>query len=277
MPNRLIKESIRTSKKMNALTDFEFRVWAYLITYVDDYGRGSADPELINNLVFPRMSRLTDDTVMDTILSLQEKGCICIYEVDGEPYLYFPNWSKHQTIRNKKSKFPDPSVADATSASNCIQLQANVPVIQSNPIQSNTNTNTNPNADANEFVVVVNSGTEGYVTYSGRAVDDYMNRINPEASPTAMKALLAFEKELSTDVCIRAFDIALDEKKTSWSYIKGILQNWKSRGIRCIADLEEAQEKREGAKPSSRGQKKYREVTDKNGFIKLVEEKEDEP
>lgn len=147
--------------------------------------------------------------------------------------------------------------------------------IQSNPIQSNTNTK--PNADANEFVVVVNSGTEGYVTYSGRAVDDYMNRINPEASPTAMKALLAFENELSTDVCIRAFDIALDEKKTSWSYIKGILQNWKARGIRCIADLEEAQEKREGAKPSSRGQKKYREVTDKNGFIKLVEEKEDEP
>ncbi|MBQ7825187.1 MAG: hypothetical protein IJ337_02390 [Clostridia bacterium] len=47
MPNRVIKESIRTSKGVNSLSAFQFRLWVYLITYVDDYGRGSADPELL--------------------------------------------------------------------------------------------------------------------------------------------------------------------------------------------------------------------------------------
>ncbi len=54
MPNRIIKDSIRTSKSINAMSDFQFRLWAYLITYVDDYGRGSADPELLKGFVFPR-------------------------------------------------------------------------------------------------------------------------------------------------------------------------------------------------------------------------------
>ena len=41
MPNRLIKDSIRFSEKVNSLSDFQFRLWVSLITYVDDYGRGS--------------------------------------------------------------------------------------------------------------------------------------------------------------------------------------------------------------------------------------------
>ena len=47
MGNRMIKETIRTSRSVNNMTDFQFRVWVYLITYVDDYGRGSADSELL--------------------------------------------------------------------------------------------------------------------------------------------------------------------------------------------------------------------------------------
>ena len=41
---RVIKESIRTSKKVNALSDFEFRLWIYLITYADDFGEEARRP-----------------------------------------------------------------------------------------------------------------------------------------------------------------------------------------------------------------------------------------
>ena len=108
MPNRIIKESIRTSKTINNLTDFQFRVWTYLITYVDDYGRGSADPEILKGFVFPRRKGLTESNIAKALADLAAVGSIVLYEVDGESYLYFPNWSEHQRIQTKKSKFPPP-------------------------------------------------------------------------------------------------------------------------------------------------------------------------
>ena len=108
MPNRIIKESIRTSKTVNSMTDFQFRVWIYLITYVDDYGRGSADPELIKGFVFPRRKRISESDIEKTLAELAGMGCISLYDVDGESYFYFPNWGEHQRIQTKKSKFPAP-------------------------------------------------------------------------------------------------------------------------------------------------------------------------
>ena len=102
MPNRIIKESIRTSKTVNAMSDFQFRLWAYLITYVDDYGRGSADPELLKGFVFPRRKGVTESTIEKTLAELATIGSIHLYEVDGESYLCFPNWGDHQRIQQKK-------------------------------------------------------------------------------------------------------------------------------------------------------------------------------
>ena len=108
MPNRIIKESIRTSRSVNAMTDFQFRLWIYLITYVDDHGRGSADPELLKGLVFPRMKRVREQDISIALAELADKGAICLYEAGGEPLFYFPNWGDHQRIQTQRSKFPAP-------------------------------------------------------------------------------------------------------------------------------------------------------------------------
>ncbi len=110
MPNRMLKESIRTSKKVNMVSDFDFRVWAYLITYVDDFGRGSADPELLKGLVFPRRKGITESQITKALANLASIGMVVLYEADGEPFFYFPNWDKHQQIRAKKSRFPEPEI-----------------------------------------------------------------------------------------------------------------------------------------------------------------------
>ncbi len=115
MPNRIIKESIRTSKSINKLTDFQFRLWTYLITYVDDYGRGSADPELLKGFVFPRRKGVTESNIKAGLTDLACAGLIHLYEVDGEPYLCFPTWAKHQRIQQKQSKFPAPDDAPPKS------------------------------------------------------------------------------------------------------------------------------------------------------------------
>ena len=148
MPNRILKESIHDSESVNQMTDFQFRLWVNLITYVDDYGRGDARPAIIRGKCFPLREKLTHAEIDKAMRALHDIGCIQLYTVEGRPYFYFPKWGKHQSIRNKKSKYPEPperSCEELKSIEiNCNQLQANVPVIQSNPIQYESNTNTNP-------------------------------------------------------------------------------------------------------------------------------------
>ncbi len=132
MPNRFLKESIRTSKSINALSDFQFRVWAYLITYVDDFGRGSAEPDIIKGFVFPRRKGITEASIRSAIDDLACMGLIRLYEVDGDSYLYFPNWSKHQNTRASTSKYPEPTddntcIQMKTDDSRCKQVLADVP------------------------------------------------------------------------------------------------------------------------------------------------------
>lgn len=134
MPNRIIKDSIRTSKTVNAMTDFQFRLWVYLITYVDDFGRGSADPELLKSLVFPRRKGITESQIQKALAEMANTGIVHLYnDSDGEPFLCFPNWAEHQRIQNKKSKFPAPP--ESLSPSSTVTHGELPP--ESNTIQSN--------------------------------------------------------------------------------------------------------------------------------------------
>ena len=142
MPNRIIKESIRTSKSVNTMTDFQFRMWAYLLTYVDDFGRGSADPEILKGFVFPRRKGLSESTIEKTLAELATIGSILLYKVDGESYLCFPRWSDHQRIQQKKSKFPEPPEEVWESRNSTVDHGEPPP-------ESNPNPNPNPNPNLN--------------------------------------------------------------------------------------------------------------------------------
>lgn len=111
-----------------------------------------------------------------------------------------------------------------------------------NKAEYKTNTKTNTN----------NLLPNGSRLYTGAAVADYLNRVNPSASPMSIDELKAYEQEMGSDVCIRAFDIALDNKVTSWSYIKAILSKWQSLGVKCLADIADKDKKPE----TSSGSKK---------------------
>lgn len=112
MPNRIIKDSITKSEKISELTDFQFRLWVHLITYVDDYGRGDARPAIIRGACFPLRDRMTNKDIEKGLADLAGAGCVGLYKVDGKPYLYFPNWEKHQRVRQKVSKCPAPEDCD---------------------------------------------------------------------------------------------------------------------------------------------------------------------
>lgn len=80
---------------------------------------------------------------------------------------------------------------------------------------------------------------------------DYLNRINPTASQTSLDELRGYAEVLGEAVCKRAFDIALDNKATNWPYIRAILRDKQSNGVRCLADWNNLEERRKGGKRSS--------------------------
>lgn len=142
MPNRILKESICASDSIDQLSWFEECVFYRLMVNCDDYGRFDGRVSIIKNRLFPLKEGLKPKIVEQALQKLAAVGLVVLYESDGKPFLYLPTWEKYQTIRNKQSKYPDPNTCKQMNSIeiNCLQLQANVPVIQSNTIQSESNT-----------------------------------------------------------------------------------------------------------------------------------------
>lgn len=230
MPNRIIKESIRTSRSINAMTDFQFRLWTYLITYVDDYGRGSADPELIKGLVFPRRKGITEAQIRDALVNLASIGSIHTYDVDGESYLCFPNWSCHQRIQTKHSKFPPPP--EDYGAEMKSTVSHGEPPPESNP---NPNKNPNPNPEAEEYVRVREAATTVYAYASGNL---------QKLSPRNMEELDSFTEDLDEDVIRYAIDEACANGIRTWAYTRSILNGYVQDGVKSVGDIKAREQKR---------------------------------
>ena len=233
MPNRILKESIRTSKKVNGLTDFQFRVWAYLITYVDDYGRGSAEPDILKGFVFPRRKGVTEANIRDALSEMACMGLIQLYEVDGDSYLCFPNWQKHQTVRAAKSKFPAPENACEQMQANdfnCMQTQANAPVFDNRESLFDNRESSSGN-DARARLNTVEAYASGNLQY---------------LSPGNMEELVLFKEDLPDDVIRFAIDEACANGAPRWSYVAAILRGYVQNGVRTVGDAKEAKEKHKG-------------------------------
>ena len=133
MPNRIIKESIRTSDTVAEMTDFQFRLWVGLIVSADDYGRGDARPEILKGQIFPLRKKIKEKDIESALNGLSALGCVELYTVKGKPFYSFPTWGAHQRIRNSVKKFPSPDEKDALPqvAASCGESR-----LESNPIQS---------------------------------------------------------------------------------------------------------------------------------------------
>lgn len=140
MPNRILKESIKTSAQVDALSWFEEVVFYRLMVTADDYGCVDGRTILLRNELFPTKDTVTKKAVEDAITHLTSVGLLCRYTVNGMPYLLFPTWEKHQRVRNKRRKYPEPPAEafDRDLLSNDGQMTASCPP------ESESESNPNP-------------------------------------------------------------------------------------------------------------------------------------
>lgn len=133
MPNRIIKESIKRSPQVDELTWFEEVVFYRLLVSADDYGCFDGRLVLLKNELFPTKENVTKKAMEDAIEKLVSVGLLCKYTASGMPYLFFPTWEKHQRLRNKHRKYPEPSL-DSQLTADCCQTSADcLPESESNP------------------------------------------------------------------------------------------------------------------------------------------------
>ena len=76
----------------------------------------------------------------------------------------------------------------------------------------------------------------------------YMDRINPNVSEQLVAEMLGFLQAMGQECCLRAIQIAQDERKTQWSYVRGILRSKQAQGVRCLADWDAIEAKHENKK-----------------------------
>ena len=158
MPNRILKESICTSENIDSLKNDEEILFYRIIVNCDDYGRMDARLPIIKAKCFPlKVDKIKDKELIKWLNALIEKELTILYQIGDRTYLQMTTWEKHQQIRAKRSKFPGISDGGIGLKSYNIkrnQMKSNVPVIQSNPIQSESNPNpiqSSLEADFEEF------------------------------------------------------------------------------------------------------------------------------
>lgn len=181
MPNRIIKESIRTSDSISELSWFEECLFYRLIVSCDDYGRFDGRIAIIKATCFP-LKDVTNKDIEKAIDKLVAVGLVGHYEVEEKPYLQLLAWDKHQSIRAKKSKYPSIENGNVITHENiCMQMKSNASKCSRNPIQSESNPNLESNNTSSDLVteseqvfyadveqIPLNDGTEWQCT-----VDEY--------------------------------------------------------------------------------------------------------
>ena len=165
MPNRIIKESIRTSDSINELSWFEECLFYRLIVSCDDFGRFDGRPAIIKGTCFPLKENVTVKAIRDGLNKLAMAELVNLYKVDGKPYLSLPAWDHHQTRRANKSKYPNPDDGEMISSeSNCMQMNSDSHVFENDIRNRNTINDNNkrgaetPLADVESLTL--NDGTE---------------------------------------------------------------------------------------------------------------------
>lgn len=255
MPNRIIKESICKSDTIDSLTAQEEVFFYRLLVNCDDYGRFSADPDLLASYLFPRKRSLKSSSVKKWLNKLVSSGLVTVYEHDGGAYLQVTTWANHQSIRNKKSKYPSPDAPESTvlqSANTCKQLKSRdckSPRIR-NPIQSESEYKSESEIDAGDEVKLIKGrhASSGGDDHGDKDPDD--GREEPDKADERMAAAVKewencgfgplsgraaeyighWLDDYGLEWTLEALRRAGDRGKRSIGYVNGILQRWHADG-----------------------------------------------
>lgn len=108
MPDRILRESIRTSDTLARLTAFQELCFLHLIVTVDDNGTHDARPNILAKALFPARNSIRPAQIADTLRALSDAELVDLYEVEGKPFVRLRTWDRYQETRQGSKRSSDP-------------------------------------------------------------------------------------------------------------------------------------------------------------------------
>lgn len=109
MPNRIIRDSCKTSPSLAVLSDLAERTFWRIIATLDDFGRYHGSTMALLAATYPVPTKgITQKRFEAAVAELEAGGLIKFYEHGGRRYVMSPTWQKYQRLRARDSQFPEP-------------------------------------------------------------------------------------------------------------------------------------------------------------------------
>lgn len=106
MPNRYIREAAIKSKRVNQLSWQGEVFYRRMLNLADDFGRYSADPEILRVDVFPRqLDRVRESDLPRLLAECEKAELLYVYLIDDKSFMVMNQWEKG---RAKSSDYPPP-------------------------------------------------------------------------------------------------------------------------------------------------------------------------
>lgn len=130
MPNRIIREGILTSERVDLLDAPAEVFYRRLMSKVDDHGLYDARPSILRSSLFPlRVDRVREADITRWIAACEKAGVIALYSHDGKPLLQMldTRWQARS-----EPKYPLPNAAGSVGLqppdNSCAQVNSSAPV-----------------------------------------------------------------------------------------------------------------------------------------------------
>lgn len=96
MPDRILRESIRTSESINQLTAFEETFFYRMMVSCDDQGYMVANPKALANICFP-LKDVRESQIKDALRALSSAELVSFFKQDdGKLFVRLTTWDKYQ-------------------------------------------------------------------------------------------------------------------------------------------------------------------------------------
>jgi hypothetical protein len=107
VPNRILREGILTSERVDKLAAQAEVFYRRLMSVVDDFGRFDGRIAMLRASLYPlRIDVVREADISHWLAEVQSAGLIALYAVDGKPYIQLQDF--RQQVRATHSKYPPP-------------------------------------------------------------------------------------------------------------------------------------------------------------------------
>lgn len=176
MANRVIKDSIWTSKTLAKIKDYPQDQWIRFLLMADDWGCLNVDPDVIKGIAYPKRNE-TVKQIKELLKVYNDNGMLFLWTDEvGREWGYFTSWDNHNFCNasgvdnegkytKHRRKTPAPPVEELKAYSDKFRQ---VPTKSSYP---NPNPVPNPNPKNKPFQKPTLTDLSAYIKEKGYSID----------------------------------------------------------------------------------------------------------